>query len=46
MFYRIAKIPAVISSGSSKPSVGPKKSKKEKGTFVVGKSVLGEGDLI
>jgi len=46
VFMKVGKLPAVISSGTSKRSVAPKKSRKELNSFVVGKSILGEGDVI
>ena len=45
-YVRLGRIPAVVSSGSRKRSVEAKKPKKDKGTFVVGESIIGEGDVI
>ena len=45
-YIRLGRIPAVISSGNKKRSVRPDKPKQEKGTFIVGESVIGEGDVI
>lgn len=46
VFMRIGRIPAIARAGTHKRTAEPKKPKQEAGVFVVGKSVVGEGDLI